>query len=384
MKKERKEFLDSCERILSQAEQAKREMTAPEKQLYDKNMTAVDALTPKIQEIEGMNTLRAQFPNGVILPTPPNAAPRKAGSDGPSAFADMDRFIKTGQLSPAIQAAAGDLTEGEGLAAAVPPFILERFRVIAPQLAPFESAGATIYNSDSFGMVQIKVPFILSGTAVTTFPEGSGPSTTQDAKVVGIELTPAKYAFLTLVSEEADADIPNLGQSLTQEGLSRIYASTSAAATADLLASLTAAGATVSAGADNLESLLNLEAAIPPAFAAPSNALMLSRTSLAKLRGTRDLQDRPIFDPVNKTMLGYRTVINDSLSSKIVFGNWAQGAYLSYSAFLILRLLEAYRQDGKIGIRFARRMASAFFSDASNDAANQPLYSLELPGEVGS
>ena len=61
----------------------------------------------------------------------------------------------------------------------------------------------------------------------------------------------------------------------------------------------------------------------------------------------------------------------------MVFGNWASGAFLSYSGIVVQRLLEAYKEQGKIGVRFARRMASAFFSDASQGAI-QPLYSLNL------
>src|SRR6185437_12439076 len=52
--------------------------------------------------------------------------------------------------------------------------------------------------------------------------------------------------------------------------------------------------------------------------------------------------------------------------------NWAAGAFIAYSGFLVIRLLEAYREAGMIGIRFARRSASAFFSDASNGGPTAP------------
>ena len=112
-----------------------------------------------------------------------------------------------------------------------------------PASLPFESAGATIYASSDFSMRVERVPFVLPGAAVTTYPENSGPSTVQDATVKGISITAAKFAFLTKVSEEADADIPTLQASITEEGVRRIYSSTSAAATAALLTSLAAAGA---------------------------------------------------------------------------------------------------------------------------------------------
>jgi HK97 family phage major capsid protein len=295
-------------------------------------------------------------------------------------FPEVSAFVRFGKTTPEIKAS---LQEGSSLSVAIPPYQLENFRVIVPGLFPFETAGATIINSESFEMNTVKIPFVIqASTAVSTFAEGAGPSSDQPATVKGLSLTATKYAFLTKLSEEADADIQGLEGAIVQEGISRVYQSTTAAATTALLASLTAASATVTAGADNLESLLDLEAKIPPAFASPNNALMLSRTSLSRLRNTRDLQDRPIFDPVTRSMLGYRVILNDALSPSghnwIVFGSWNAGVFINYSQFAVQRLLEAYRESGLIGVRFARRFAAGFYSDASTDATVQPLYQLDL------
>src|SRR6185437_5305172 len=182
-------------------------------------------------------------------------------------------FIVKGHISERIQAS---LTEGSDLVVSVPPYALENFRVYAPQLMPFESAGATVFSGDSFAAAKTKIPFILpNATAPTVYAEGAGPSVAQDAVVKGIELSPAKYAFLTKLSEEADADMPDIGRALLIEGLSRVYTATEGAATAALRTSLTAATATTALGTDNLESLLNLEGAITPTHASPSNVLML-------------------------------------------------------------------------------------------------------------
>lgn len=337
----------------------------------------LDDLTPAIERIQSMNTIRSTFGPTSLLDKPEGRAlPGTANT--PSPYADVEQFIRTGHVADSLRPGiSASLSEGADLGVAIPPFQLETFRIASPFIAPFENAGATIFASDSFGMTKIKVPFVLSGSAVTTFAEEAGPSSTQDASVVGIELDSDKYAFLTKISEESDADIANLGGAVTVEGLRRVYKSTSDAATAALLDSLIDAGAWITRGSDNLKSLLDLESAINPVYSSPTNCLMLSRLALSELRNTRDLQDRPIFDPVSRTFLGYRAIINDALGGHVVFGNFGEGAFLSYSQLVVQRLLEAYREDGQIGIRFARRMASAFFSDASSGSV-QPLYSLNL------
>ena len=344
-------------------------------------MREIDAKLDALEKVGAGFERERGFP---ALPTPNSAPPVGMPDNRPTdnrltAFAEVGRFVMTGRIDAGISAS---LQEGSDLGVAIPPYQLETFRVIAPQLTPFENCGATVFSSDSFGVRVEKVPFILpNGTAPSVFVEGTGPSTVQDCVVKGISLTPAKYAFLTKISEESDADILGVGAAIVQEGISRVYTATEGAATTALKASLTAATATVALGTDNLNSLLNLEAAIPQAFANPNNALMLSRASLSRLRNTRDSQSRPIFDPVQKTMLGYKCVLNDALDVTshhyIVFGNWSAGAFISYSQFMVLRLIEAYREAGMIGVRFARRMASAFFSDAST-GATQPLYLMDL------
>ncbi len=369
--------------VVQKAKRSGIDLSADDKVTVDGCIAGMREIDAKLDACEKAGAPFERERGFPTLAQPSSSAPPVGVDNTPkdrlSAFPDSGRFVMTGRIDGGISAS---LQEGSDLSVAVPPYELESFRVIAPQLMPFELAGATVFTSDSFGVRVEKVPFILPNvTAPAVFAEGAGPSTAQDCVVKGISLTPSKYAFLTKISEEADVDIIGVGAAIVQEGLARVYTATEAAATAALKTSLTAASATVALGTDNLNSLLNLEAAIPQAFANPSNALMLSRASLSRLRNTRDGQSRPIFDPINKTMLGYKCVLNDALDVTshhyIVFGNWGAGAFISYSQFLILRLLEAYRESGQIGIRFARRMASAFFSDAST-GATQPLYLMDL------
>jgi HK97 family phage major capsid protein len=156
--------------------------------------------------------------------------------------------------------------------------------------------------------------------------------------------------------------------------------------TASLRTSLTSAGATVMATGDNLEDILNLMAAIPPVFASDSNKFMMSRRSLALVRNTRTSGDVhiPIFDPTTKQILGHDVVNNDALpAGTILYGDFYNGVYLRRAGLAFQLLLEAYREQGAIGLRFVKRADWAFFSDAAtNSEAEQPLY--QLVSDLGS
>lgn len=389
LKGERLDLFRKADALVQAAKKDSKDLSADDLSMFNSyvaRMKEIDGLLDRSDSLVAAKDARDRsypaLPTGQTRPTIVGLAGHFGAGEHPTNNGffcrEVEQFITHGVIDSPIRAS---LQEGSDLAVSIPPYALENFRIYAPQLTPFENAGATVFNTDTFAAGKTKIPFVLPGATAGTFSEGAGPTVVQDASVKGVELTPAKFAFLSKMSEESDADMPDLGRALLLEGLSRIYASTEAAATAALRTSLAAATATVSVGTDNLESLLDLEAAITPTHASPSNVLMLSRSSLSRLRNTRDGQDRPIFDPINKTMLGYKTVLNDALDVTdhhyIVFGNWTAGAFISYSQFLVLRLLEAYREAGMIGLRFARRMASAFFSDASN-GADQPLRMMDL------
>ena len=167
------------------------------------------------------------------------------------------------------------------------------------------------------------------------------------------------------------------------ESFVRVTMSQNDAFTAALLTSLATANCVVATGTDYLELLLELQAAVPPAFANPQNAFMVSRHSLAGIRNVRDLQDRPIFDPTNQTLLGHPTVVNDAVGFRVLFGNFKAGAHISRGPMQLLRITEAYRESGQVGVRFWQRAGAKFYSDAITSGDNQPLW-MSLSTDVGS
>jgi HK97 family phage major capsid protein len=141
---------------------------------------------------------------------------------------------------------------------------------------------------------------------------------------------------------------------------------------------MNSASATVTSVGDNLNDLLNLLAAVPPQFAASSNRWMMSRKTLAQVRNTRTSGDVaiPIFDLATNQLLGFPIVNNDALATgTILFGDFYSAVYLRRAGLAFQLLLEAYREAGKVGLRFTKRAQAAFFSDAANNSqAEQPLY----------
>jgi HK97 family phage major capsid protein len=291
-------------------------------------------------------------------------------------FREAAEFIATGN-----RGYQATLSEGGNVQYVVPGWEVMQFLAAYPQNQPFVEAGATIFNTDDAH--QLNVPIIVAGDAPTTYAEGSGPTSEQDAVVYVAKLNATKRAFLTKITEEVAQDVESLQNTLISEGIRRVARAVADAATDALVTSLTSANALVDLSGDYLQTLLDMEAAIDPTFAGPNNAFMMDRSSLSKFRNTRDLQDRPIFDPTAKTILGYKVILNDRLRGKVVFGSWAPGVYIRQTPMVVQRLLELYSESGKIGIRFQRRTDQKFFSDAATAAqAPQPLYLLHT--DVGS
>jgi HK97 family phage major capsid protein len=225
-----------------------------------------------------------------------------------------------------------------------------------------------------------RVPFILAGAEPSVYAEGTGPSTDESASVAVVRLnTPKKIAFLTKPTEESMEDVSGLAAALGQEGIRRVYNKASNALTADLVASLEAAGATVAGGTDNYQDVLNMIGAVPSIFASSFNVFMMSRRSLALVRNTRAPGSGvPMFDATTNKLAGYSVVLNDFIGDgQVIFGDFTSAVHLRRTGLHFLQLNEAYRESGKVGLRFHQRADWGFFSEvADHTVIEQPLYLL--------
>ncbi len=289
-------------------------------------------------------------------------------------FAGIADFLKDG--SGGVRAS---LAEGSDLQYVVPSYEVDGFISAFPQVDPYAAAGASITNLPG-PWTEGRVPFILAGDEPSVYSEGSGPSTDESAGIVVVKLNdPKKIAFLTKPTEEAMEDIAGLAAGLGQEGIRRVYNKATKALTSDLLASLLSANATVLSREDNYTDVLDLIGAIPSIFASSSNVFMMSRRSLALIRDTRAPGSGvPLFDATSNKLAGYSVVQNDWLpAGKVLFGSFFSAVHLRRTGLHFLQLNEAYREAGKVGLRFHQRADWAFFSEAANSSVvEQPLYLL--------
>jgi HK97 family phage major capsid protein len=323
-----------------------------------------------------------QFPGGGFIrsnadsnETPALPITGSEGADPRFKFAGLADFLR----DPREHGIQASLSEGSDLIHVLPGAEVLPFVTAYPSVDPLRQAGATIQDLPG-GWVDANIPIITSGTEPSTYSEGAGPTNDEGAAVYTAQLkNPAKYAFLCKPTEEAMADIGNLASVLGQEGIRRVLNKITKAATQALCTQLTSASATVTHSGDNYEDMLNMIAAIPTMFAGPGNVWMGSRATKALLRNTRAGADNlPVFNAEQTSLLGYSFVTNDYVpSGKLVFGDFHSGLYLRRSAVIFQILNEAYREAGKIGLRFYQRADYAFFAEAANASqSEQPLYLL--------
>jgi HK97 family phage major capsid protein len=388
LKHQRAKLRDEATAINNLAEAEKRELTLVEAARYNQIAKEVSTISSKLDRHAAGATFAtpSMFPIQVAdededdTPGPfffgPGNRSERGDMKGPR-FPEVAKFINNGEGG-----VMASLAEGGSLQYTVPGWEVQQFVAAYPTNAPFTEAGATEFNTPDAH--QINVPIIVAGDAPAVFAEGSGPSSEQDANVYVAKLNADKRAFLTKITEEAAQDIDTLQNTLIAEGIRRVYRAVSDAVTDAMVTSLTAANALVSVTGDYYETLVELTtAAIDPTWQNQDNVLMMDTSSLAKFRNVRDLQDRPIFDPTARTLMGYRLVLNQRLRGKVVFGAFRPGVYIRQTPIIVQRLLELYSESGKIGIRFQRRSDQAFFSDAATASqAPQPLFMLNT--DVGS
>jgi HK97 family phage major capsid protein len=240
----------------------------------------------------------------------------------------------------------------------------------------FQRAGATIYQTpDTTPLIK---PIISAGDDPEEFQEGQSATESAPMDVRAFTFGGAKYSRLVKVSEEL---LMNSALNLPSEILSELAASvankfTSATTQALVDALHSNSSCFVSQGSDKYETLLSLRSAVPQRFEDPTNVWMMSRHDLQLVRNTRDLQDRPLFDPDSGTIFGFRVVINDNLS-RVVFGNWAAGAYVRKSPFVLQRLIELYSSEGHMGFKATQFLDSKFLASVSAVEV-QPLFYTSL------
>jgi HK97 family phage major capsid protein len=382
----RKEAMDQMESIVSTAEKEKRNLTADEEQNFNVAMTAVKTLTPHIDRHRAFSTLAPQIEEHQRHERDPNwrnpNGPRSVREAAAiQAMEHLHDWMRSGVMaadSP-LFSGGGPETGGPGLGAAIPLDVLSALRTYY-QLNSFELAGATVIGTSN--TIPLVKPIISAGPAASTFGEGASSTDSNpfvpDAFTFGAD----KYSRLVKVSNESLMNVAyDLGSEVTAELMAGLANSQTAAYSTALVTALEGnASCYVGSGADKLSTLLAMLAAIPIRFALPDNKFMLSRANFKLIKDQRDGFGRPLIATTDDTILGYGAVLNDNLTRAIVFGSWANGAYVRKTGLWIQRLIEAYASAGEIGIR-ATQWSQAKFLASVGSVTTDPLVYATLDGE---
>jgi HK97 family phage major capsid protein len=392
--KRRSALKDQMGVLLTAAETGQRELTAAESGLYDTLNVEVKLLAAQIEEHETRRDLRVNgvrvhslseagyFPGigeGTRQPHPANGERALPQSQGVSAeatrlMADLSSFYR-GEISASSDSPL--IVGSGGLSGTVPTDILSvlptHFRNDA-----FERAGATIYSTDN--TQPLVKPIISAGPAPDEFSETQSATESHPMQVDTFTFNGQKFSRLVKVSEEAlmNAALDLPGEITAELSAAVANAFTSVITTAMMSALHSNADTLVdSSTSDPYYSVLALINAVPPRWDDPSCCFMGSRAMRLILQNARAVDSGlPLLSPTDGTVLSKRFVVNDACT-RLVYGNFAAGAFIRKSPYFLQVLLEAYAASGERGFKATQWVDQKFLASVSAIDA-QPLYYTHL------
>jgi HK97 family phage major capsid protein len=433
MRLEYQQHTHAAEDVFLKAASEKRDYTPDEQRQYDGHMNRANHLHSQIKEVESKNTIlqfdptamlsgrlikndeadpadapamtiiapRAEHPRAVAIKSNMGMWMRRAagGLVGLGEHAAMDATAPSGVIS---------VGTGSGLDSvnfAVPTEILPFLRSYL-QFMPFERAGTALINTDH--MRSINLPVLSAGAPPSQYAEGAGPGgSSSPMGLSGFTFGASKYSRQVLASWESlqSTEAP-LQPMIIDELLASVANVVTSAATTKLYAALTAPPSVAISGgapaplqiggtgtsstiqADVYGQVTALRHALPDGLEAPTNAFMLSRSTLAIIRNTRaSTSGVPMFDPDQDTILGRPYVVNEFFDSIcgagfITYGNWNRGAYIRRTPVITRVLQELYWANNEIGFIATQWTDVHFLAElvgAAQPPTWQPLYFTVLP-----
>ena len=418
MKAERAEELKAAEDILTRAEGEKRPLTASEQGVIDAHLERVKVLTPKIAEVEKVNTIFQAFGNNPAALLDVGKARPTEGTDRSGILtAEEGRFMAAqfraefgvwmnnvlravgGGDVPKMEASSpsGALSIGSGsgldsIGVTVPVEILP-YMPSYFNLDSFALAGASqIFTDHTRPLVK---PILSAGAADSVYAEGAAPSTSQPFGLSSFTFNGTKYARLVLATYEAlmNSELP-LNGVIFDELLASLATTFTAAVTTAMYAALSAASSSLEVGAGGsggsiYTSMIDLRHAIPPRFDLPTNKWMLSRATLATIKNTRaSTSGVPMFDPNSNLIFGREFVVNDNFDAAaaglVVYGSWENGCWLRKTPVFTRVFLERFSGTGELGFQTTQWLDSHFLAElvaAPQPPTFQPLYYTNISSE---
>lgn len=240
----------------------------------------------------------------------------------------------------------------------------------------FARAGATIYETEN--VEPLVKPIVSAGTDPGTYVEGTSATESDPMQVDAFTFGGTKNSRLVKVSEISlmNSAMDLAGEILAELGASIVNGFTATATTALMAALHGNSNCFVDSGLDHYDAMLSLTLAPQQRFQNASNKFMLSRADLKRIKNVRSTQNEPLFDAESQTILGYGYVLNDNLT-RVVFGSWADGAFVRKSPLVLQRLNELYSEQGHVGFKITQFLDQKFLASVTA-VETQPLFYTNL------
>jgi HK97 family phage major capsid protein len=324
-----------------------REMSTEETQLF----TDLRAEGERLGSLESRYAVLESFDTPSQSPVRPIAP---TGIDRTAAFAKaLDGYFRTGMM-----------------AADVPLQIQQSPVSGAAAAVPTDVVGSIIQGIDDFDIPsrlgvldfprETTVPLVVTmqtaAPAATAYVEGTAPTQSTPPTYLTVTLGGARYGNLTKYSIESrmNTGIPIVESVLRALALGQVQSQNAAFMAAFKTAMQANTAALVNSeglvGTDAYAFLSRLKYGQGYFFQnSPNNKFLLSPSDLQVCKNTRSLQNQPLFNDADNTLLGKPYVVHPD-ADRVYYGDFGVSVARSRTPLYVQTFLELYSQQGLIGV----------------------------------
>lgn len=356
-------------------------LSANQEVKYETLVAEVKALDAQIAKVNGKAL-------SVAAPAASNGMPTLTTEDqerGVRLASPVCTYIKDRLARRAITADLSVTTDGSGV---IPTPMLDWTLAVTPGARTLQAAGATFLGAGDGDIpwgspvFERGVAFVTPSADVSPFSEGDGPTNSDDPNIYPIRITAAYYAQLNKISIPFFQDASGVVQTgVVTSLIANILYSVNKAMVANLVSSIPHV-VSVPEYADLYAAALGLIASVHSFFLNDQCVFMGGRAAKMAFLNTRDQFGRPVFTPATtigqgESLLGYKWITDETLDSKVIFGNFGKGAICVQTGIWLQLLMELYAESGEFAFKTHCRAGSTYYGSVVPAAKPQPLVMLD-------
>ena len=381
LREQRANIWEQMKALVDSAEAENRDLTAEERQSYDRMESELDSLADRIERGEAISSRSASFSrdhDAAHTETDPATDPRDEYSAAFSAYLrneplsyEQQKALQGG-FDASIRNAAGVSTGAAG-GYTVPPEFRDKFIETQKWYGPMLREAEVIYT-DSGANFQwptnddtANVGAILGENTQVAEQDFTFGTASIDAYMYTSKLVRASLQFLQDNAINADAWVPErlgvrCGRILNQHFTTGTGTAQPDGIVTGATVGATSTGSFATTGGITYDSLVDLVESLDPAYGGgPGLKFMAHQTARKAIRKLKDGQSRPLWEPSLQvgqpdSLLGYPFVLNNDMatmaqsSKSLGFGNIRQAYVIRIvKGLTVLRLVERYADYLQVG-----------------------------------